>query len=101
MATLIRGRVYVYKRIRFERQVPKEVDEELAAELEDMYDELQDNDPDATNRQVRRKPLFRVERVEPVTSATKFAPRRKAVESEDKTSVKPRPRPVTRMGGGA
>lgn len=100
MATLVRGRVYVFRRIRFERQVPKEVTSEVAAELEDLYDELQDNDPDAEVRQTRRKPLFKVERVEKVAEATKFAPR-KPKAAEASASVKPRPRPVSRLGGGA
>jgi hypothetical protein len=54
-ATLLRGRVYVYKNVSFERGVPVVVTDELAAELEELFDEVRDAD-----QEIIEKPLFSV-----------------------------------------
>lgn len=54
-ATLLRGRVYVYKNVSFERGIPVVVDDALAAELEEMFDEVRDAD-----QEIIEKPLFSV-----------------------------------------
>ena len=54
-ATLLRGRVYVYKGLTFERGLPVVVTDDLAADLADMYDEVRDSD-----NEIIEKPLFNV-----------------------------------------
>jgi hypothetical protein len=54
-ATLLRGRVYVYRSVSFERGVPVVVTDDLAAELEEMFDEVRDAD-----QEIIEKPLFSV-----------------------------------------
>lgn len=60
-ATLVRGRVYVFRHegenIQFELDVAKVVDDALASKLEDLVSEVHDTDGDAFE-----KPLFHVRR---------------------------------------
>lgn len=55
-ATLLRGRVYVFENVHFQRGVPTIVGPDLAMKLEDLYDEVQDSDSDTFE-----KPYFLVE----------------------------------------
>lgn len=57
MATLRRGRVYVYKNERFERNIPRPVSEEMARELEELADIITDEEGEQTEKRV-----FKVER---------------------------------------
>jgi hypothetical protein len=75
-ATLLRGRVYVYKGVTFERGVPVTVPDDLGAELEDMFDEVRDSD-----NEIIEKPLFSVlYDVVPPAPAASLAPRRRRVQ---------------------
>ena len=66
-ATLLRGRVYVYAKVHFQRGVPTVVGGALADELEDLFDEVRDSDSDTFE-----KPYFLVEHnVDPPDSVEK------------------------------
>jgi len=60
LATLVRGRVYYHKDVRFELGKPVVVSNELATILEDLVQEVHDAD-----REVYEKPLFLVQRSVP------------------------------------
>ena len=56
-ATLLRGRVYVFRNMQYERGIPNVVkDESLAMILEDLYDEVHDSDGE-----VIEKPIFEID----------------------------------------
>jgi len=57
LATLVRGRVYYHKDVRFDVGKPTVVSDELANILEDLVQEVHDAD-----KEVFEKPLFEVKR---------------------------------------
>lgn len=108
-ATLVRGKVYNYNFIAdkkkpaegqyftFHRNVPQEVSEELADELEDLQDvERRRADPEDEDVEEIERPLFRIDREAPVRRAdekTVKKVRMRLVAADEVRRPKPRPAP--------